>query len=181
MRPIEELMAYYTFIQLNGRRKRRPKLSEEAKAIALSFEKIMRKPDYFQILAERFENDFSLDELKALIEVYQQSVVEQSVLLENKLMVPVDMDLAFEKHVASFTLMQEREQMRKRFRELEPQEEELMVSMDEGFNKQTDLLISENLHRENKSQPSIFGRIILAIISLALISMLIRILKWLLF
>ena len=171
MRPIEELMAYYTFIQLNGRRKRRPKLSEEAKAIALSFEKIMRKPDYFQILAERFENDFSLDELNALIEVYQQSVFEKSALLENKLMVPLDMDLAFEKHVASFTRMQERERMRKRFKELD---EEVMAKFDLADHEQ---LVPNHSKNTEANEPSVLRQICFG---LALFFLLIYLIRWLL-
>lgn len=171
MRPIEELMAYYTFIQLNGRRKRRPKLSEEAKAIALSFEKIMRKPDYFQILAERFENDFSVDELNALIEVYQQSVFEKSALLENKLMVPLDMDLAFEKHVASFTRMQERERMRKRFKELD---EEVMAKFDLADHEQ---LVPNHSKNTDANEPSVLRQICFGLV---LFFLLIYLIRWLL-
>lgn len=169
MRPIEELLAYYTFIQLNGRRKRRPKLSEEAKAIALSFEKIMRKPDYFQILAERFENDFSVDELNALIEVYQQSVFEKSALLENKLMVPLDMDLAFEKHVASFTRMQERERMRKRFKGLE--EEELVYS-----NNLVDSMHENipNLSQKEKAEWPVFLQVVFGMLLFFLLLMILK-------
>jgi hypothetical protein len=122
MRPFEELLAYYRFIQQNGPRKRRPKLSDEAKAMAKIFEKLMRKADYFQKLSDLFHDDVSAEELNELIEVYQQSLIEHNVLLDNKVMEPLDIDLVFEKKVSSFMRLQERGELRKRFQALEEYE-----------------------------------------------------------
>lgn len=173
MRPFEELLAYYRFIQQNGPRKRRPKLSDEAKAMAKIFEKLMRKADYFQKLSELFIGDVSAEELNELIEVYQQSMIDLNVLLDNKVMEPVDVDLTFEKKVAAFTRLQGREELRKRFNELE--EVEAITSFDEAENRNV-----ERMSHVNKSESqgtNVFRQIL---IGMALFYLLIYLIRWLL-
>jgi hypothetical protein len=172
MRPFEELLAFYRFIQQNGPRKRRPKLSDEAKAKAKIFEKLMRQADYFQKLSDLFRDDVSAEELNALIEVYQQSVFEKSALLENKLMVPLDVDLDFEKHVASFTRMQERDRMRKRFKELE-EYETLMAK------KMVDHLVPKRSEPSPENKPIQWPVFVQWVFGMIIFYLLVYLVKWL--
>ncbi len=172
MRPFEELLAYYRFIQQNGPRKRRPKLSDEAKAMAKVFEKLMRKLDYFQKLSELFNDDVSAEELNELIEVYQQSVIDLNVLLDNKVMEPVDVDLTFEKKVAAFTRLQEREELRKRFQALE-EYETLMAK------KMVNPLVPEMTEPTSENKPIQWPVFMQIVFGMIIFYLLIYLIKWL--
>jgi len=172
MRPFEELLAYYRFIQQNGPRKRRPKLSDEAKAMAKIFEKLMRKANYFQKLSDQFRDDVSAEELNALIEVYQQSLIEQNVLLDNKVMEPLDIDLVFEKKVSSFMRLQEREELRKRFQALE--EYETMMAK-----KMVDHLVPKRSEPSPENKPIQWPVFVQWVFGMIIFYLLVYLIKWL--
>ncbi|WP_395767827.1 hypothetical protein [Aquirufa sp.] len=176
MRPIDELMAFYAFRQVKTRRIRRPRLSAEAQALAAEFEALITESTTLATLVLYFKSRFDESDVAKLYELYLQSTFE---ILENASLVDMDVDLAFEQKVSQFTRLQEREQMRKRFNQLE--EEVLMSSNDAREPEfQENRLHEELMPTENKSDGGCLWQIVLTIISLSIVSLLIRFL-WLFF
>lgn len=172
IRPIDELMAYYAFIFENGPRKRRPVLSEDAQAQRIIFERLMRKKNFTESITKYFHDQWNSEEVHALIERYLSIQVEKTMLLDNRLVAPIDVDFAFESQVAHFTRMQERDRLRKRFRELE--EEEVMTSFELAEKEQINPHYS---NKPNASEPSVFMQIVIGMVFFFLLIYLIR---WLL-
>ncbi len=117
MRPIDELMAYYAARQIKTRGVRKPRLSPEAQELRAEFEALMDSLMSLSRLVEHFADRFSEADIMKLYELFPQA--DFQVMKNNDLMKSPINDLLFEEQVAHFTRMQERERMRKRFRELE--------------------------------------------------------------
>jgi hypothetical protein len=170
MRPIDELMAFYAFRQVKTRRIRRPRLSAEAQELAAEFEALINESTTLATLVLYFKSRFDESDVAKLYELYLQSNFE---ILENASLVDMDVDLAFEQKVSHFTRMQERDRLRKRFKALE--EEVLMSSKDAREPEFHENRIHEELMpTENKSDGGCLWQIVLTIISLSIVSLLIR-------
>jgi hypothetical protein len=184
IRPIEELMAYYAFTIEDAQARKRPRLSATAKAMAVEFEAIMQNQNNIRSLALRFGEEATLDELRSLAEVYLKNLVQNVVDLDSPSAVFGDFDLAFEADVENFVRMQERDRLRKRFKDLE--EKVLMSSNDM---KEPKLLSNEMRKMEifeeaepprAKSEGSNLWKIIFLLIALAVAAMVVRFV-WVLF
>jgi hypothetical protein len=120
MRPIDELIAYYAARQIKTRGVRKPRLSPEAQELKAEFEALMDSLMSLSRLVEHFADRFSEADITKLYALFPQAdfrVMENNALMK----LPIN-DLLFEEQVAHFTRMQERERMRKRFKELEEEE-----------------------------------------------------------
>jgi len=170
MRPIDELMAYYAFRQVKTRRIRRPRLSAEAQELAAEFEALINESTTLATLVLYFKSRFDESDVAKLYELYLQSNFE---ILENASLVDMDVDLAFEQKVSHFTRMQERERMRKRFKALE---EEVLMSSNDAREPEfhENRIHEEPMPTENKSDGGCLWQIVLTIISLSIVSLLIR-------
>lgn len=179
IRPIEELMAYYAFTIEDAQARKRPRLSAEAKAMAVEFEAIMQNQNNIRSLALRFGEEATLDELRSLAEVYLQNLVQNVVDLDSPSAVLEDFDLDFEADVENFVRMQERDRLRKRFKDLE---EKVLMSSNDAIEPK---LLSNDMRKfsmfEEEAEPpkakledSILRKIIFLLIALAVAAMVIR-------
>lgn len=168
MQPIEELMAYYAFRTIKTRRIRRPPLSAVAKELAFEFENLVNDGATVKDLILHFESRFSTEELTKLYELFIRSEVDFEVGSE--------IDLAFEYKVEQFTRLEEREQLRKRFKELSvAYESEIDVNIDKTASEPvSNLYPEENLPTGEAEKGNILWQIVFLIIFLAVVAMLIR-------
>ncbi len=169
MRPIDELMAYYAARQIKTRGVRKPRLSPEAQELRTEFEALMDSLMSLSRLVEHFADRFAEADITKLYELFPQA--DFQVMRNNNLMKSPINDLLFEEQVAHFTRMQERERMRKRFRELE---EKVMDTFD--------LADGAQMEPSHSQKPEVAEQSVLVqiLIGMAVFFLLIYLVRWLL-
>lgn len=167
MRPIDELMAYYAARQIKTRGVRKPRLSPEAKELRAEFEALMDSFISLSHLVEHFVDRFSEADITKLYELFPQE--DFQVMKNNDLMKSPINDLMFEEQVAHFTRMQERERMRKRFKELE--EEERVFASDEMDSMHESI---PNLVQGEKTEWPVFLQVVFGMLLFLLLLMIFK-------
>lgn len=170
MRPIDELMAYYAARQIKTRGVRKPRLSPKAQELRAEFEALMDSLMSLSRLVEHFADRFSEADITKLYELFPQA--DFQVMKNNDLMKSPINDLLFEEQVAHFTRMQERERMRKRFKELE--EEQLVFASDEMDS------MHENIPNHAKGEKADWPVFLQVVFGMLLFFLLMMIMKYLL-
>lgn len=167
MRPIDELMAYYAARQIKTRGVRKPRLSPEAQELRVEFEALMDSLMSMGRMVEHFADRFSEADITKLCELFPQA--DFQVMKNNDLMKSPIIDLLFEEQVAHFTRMQERERMRKRFKELE--EEVLVYS-----NNKVDSINENipNLAQKEKAEWPVFLQVVFGMLLFFLLLMILK-------
>ena len=167
MRPIDELMAYYAARQIKTRGVRKPRLSPEAQELRAEFEALMDSLMSLSRLVEHFADRFSEADITKLYELFPQA--DFQVMKNNDLMKSPINDLLFEEQVAHFTRMQERERMRKRFKELE--EEQLVFASDEMDSMHENI---PNLVQGEKTEWPVFLQVVFGMLLFFLLMMIMK-------
>ncbi len=167
MRPIDELMAYYAARQIKTRGVRKPRLSPEAQELRAEFEAFMDSLMSLSSLVEHFTDRFSEADVTKLYELFPQA--DFQVMKNNDLMKSPINDLLFEEQVAHFTRMQERERMRKRFKELE--EEKLVFASDEMDSMHENI---PNLAKGEKADWPVFLQVVFGMLLFFLLMMILK-------
>lgn len=167
MRPIDELMAYYAARQIKTRGVRKPRLSPEAQELRAEFEALMDSLMSLSRLVEHFADRFSEADITKLYVLFPQA--DFQVMRNNDLMKSPINDLLFEEQVAHFTRMQERERMRKRFKELE--EEELVFASDEIDSMHENI---PNLAQGEKTEWPLFLQVVFGMLLFFLLLMILK-------
>ena len=167
MRPIDELMAYYAARQIKTRGVRKPRLSPEAQELRAEFEALMDSLMSLSRLVEHFADRFSEADITKLYELFPQA--DFQVMRNNDLMKSPINDLLFEEQVAHFTRMQERERMRKRFKELE--EEQLVFASDEMDSMHENI---PNLAKGEKADWPVFLQVVFGMLLFLLLLMFLK-------
>lgn len=163
MRPIDELMAYYAARQIKTRGVRKPRLSPEAKELRVEFESLMESFISLIRLVEHFADRFSEADITKLYELFP--LADFQVMENNAVMKSPIQDLLFEEQVAHFTRMQERERIRKRFRELE---KEILIPslLNEDLN---DAITAHSNMKENVTKLNIYIQIAIIVVLVLLL------------
>ncbi|MHA8076152.1 hypothetical protein [Aquirufa sp. TARAVU-A1A] len=167
MRPIDELMAYYAARQIKTRGVRKPRLSPEAQELRVEFEVLMDSLMSLSRLVEHFADRFAVADITKLYELFPKA--DFQVMKNNDLMKSPINDLLFEEQVAHFTRMQERERMRKRFKELE--EKEHVFASDEMDSKHENI---PHLAQGEKTDWPVFLQVVFGMLLFFLLMMILK-------
>jgi hypothetical protein len=167
MRPIDELMAYYAARQIKTRGVRKPRFSPEAQELRAEFEALMDSLMSLSRLVEHFADRFSEADITKLYELFPQA--DFQVMKNNDLMKSPINDLLFEEQVAHFTRLQERERMRKRFKELE--EEKRVFASDEMDSMHENI---PNLAQGEKTEWPVFLQVVFGMLLFFLLLMILK-------